>query len=59
MSDSDSRKSEIIKELKNAEFKDLENMVFRRELLYSEIQFILYLKHIDASSTKYTLPPGI
>ena len=34
-------------------------MVFRMELTYNEIEKILDIKHIDASTTRYTLPPGI
>ena len=34
-------------------------MVFRMELLYGEIENIIDMKYIDASSTGYTFPPGI
>ena len=46
-------------ELKNVDYSDFKNIVFSFELTYSEILNILDMKYIDASSTGYTLPPGI
>ena len=46
-------------ELKNAENADLEDMVFRMELKFSEITEIFDTQYIATSSTGYTLPPGI
>ena len=34
-------------------------MVYRLELTYTEIEYILDTKYIAATSTRYTLPPGI
>ena len=34
-------------------------MVSKRELTYSEIENIVDMKYIDASTTRYTLEPGI
>ena len=45
--------------MKNAEYNDLEDMVFRTELAYSKIEKILDIKYIATSVTAYTLPPGI
>ena len=59
LSDVDSHRNEIIEELKNVKCNDLENLVFRIQLTYREIEYLLDVKHISASSTGYTLPPGI
>ena len=59
ISDFDTRKEEIIEELKNVECKDLEHMVLRLELTYHEVEKILDTKHIDAKSAGYSFPPGI
>ena len=48
-----------IEELKNVEYIDLEDMVFRMELTYSEIEKILDVKYIATSIIGYTLPVGI
>ena len=57
LSDLNTRKREIIDELKNIEFNDLEDMVFRIELTYHENAETLDTKYIDAKSTDYTFPP--
>ena len=57
--DLDTHKNEIIGELKNVDYKDLEDVVLRMELFYSEIKKILYLKHIATSTIGYTLHVGI
>ena len=59
LADFDTRKNEIIEELKSAEYNDFEEMVYRMKLKYSEIEYILDMKYIDGSSTGYTVPPGI
>ena len=56
-SDFDTRKIEINKELKNKEYNDLEDMVFRMELTYDEDVDIKDDKNIAGSATGYTLPP--
>ena len=48
----------MTKELKDAEFSDLEDTLFKKELTYSEIEKILDTKYIATSSTKDTLPTG-
>ena len=58
-SDHDTREKEVLKKLKNAENNEFKDMVFRMELTYSEIDYIIDVKCIDASTTGYTLSPGI
>ena len=52
-------KDEILKDLKNAKFNDLEDMVYRFQLTYDEIMDILDLKIIPTKRTGYSLDPGI
>ena len=52
-------KDEILEDLKNAEFNDLEDMVYRFQLTYDEIMDILDLKYIPTKRTGYSLDPGI
>ena len=59
LSDLDTRKNEIIEALNYVENNDAENMVFRMELTCREIEKLLDMKYIDASSTRYTLPTVI
>ena len=53
------RKDEIIEELKKVEDNDLEDMVFRMDSTYSEIEKTLDMKHIDTSTIGHSLPTGI
>ena len=59
MSDFDTFKNEIVEELKNAKYNDLEDLVYRFQLTYDEIIDILDLKYIPTKRTGYTLEPGI
>ena len=59
LSDFDNQKNEIIEELKNAEYNDLEDLVYRMRLSYDEIIDILDLKYIPTKRTGYSLNPGI
>ena len=59
LSDSDNQKNEIIEELKNVEYKDLEDLVYRMRLSYDEIMYILDMKYIPTKRTGYSLNPGI
>ena len=52
-------KDEILEDLKNAKFNDLEDMVYRFRLTYDEIIDVLDLKYIPTKRTGYTLNPGI
>ena len=58
-SDLDTRKVEMNKELKFAEYNDLEDLVFKLQLTNSEITEILGTKYICTSSTRFILLPGI
>ena len=52
-------KDEIIEELKNVKYDDLEDLVYRFQLTYDEIMNILDLKYIPTKRTGYSLNPGI
>ena len=59
ISDFDNQINEIIEELINAEYNDLEDLVYRIRLSYDEIMDILDLKYIPTKRTDYSLNPGI
>ena len=59
LSDFDNQKHEILEELKNAKYNDLEDLVYRMRLSYDEIMDILDLKFIPTKRTGYSLNPGI
>ena len=59
LSDFDNQKYEMIEELKNAKYNDLEDLVYRMRLSYYEIMDILDLKYIPTKRTGYSLNPGI
>ena len=59
LSDFDNQKNEILEELKNAKYNDLEDLVYRMRLSYDEIIDILDLKYIPTKRTGYSLNPGI
>ena len=59
LSDFDNQKYEIIGELKNVKYNDLEDLVYRMRLSYDEIMDILDLKYIPTKRTGYSLNPGI
>ena len=59
LSDFDTQKYEIIEELKNAKYNDLEDLIYRMRLSYDEIMDILDLKYIPTKRTGYSLNPGI
>ena len=59
LSDFDNQKYEIIEELKNAKYNDLEDLVYRMRLSYDEIMDILDLNYIPTKRTRYSLNPGI
>ena len=58
LSDFDTQKNEILEELKNVKYNDLEDLVHRSRLSY-EIIDILDLKYIPTKRTGYSLNPGI
>ena len=59
LSDFDSQKNEILEELKNVKYNDLEGLVYRMRLTYDEIMDILDLKYISTKRTGYSVNPGI
>ena len=59
LSDFDNQKYEILQELKNAKYNDLEDLVYRMRLSYDEIMDILDMKYIPTKRTGYSLDPGI
>ena len=59
LSDFDNQKYEILQELKNAKYNDLEDLVYRMRLSYDEIMDILDLKYIPTKRRGYSLNPGI
>ena len=59
LSDFDNQKYEIFEELKNANYNDLEDLVYRMRLSSYEIMDILDLKYIPTKRTGYSLNPGI
>ena len=59
LSDFDTFKEEILEELKNAKYNDLEDMVYRFQLTYDEIINLLDLKIIPRKKTGYSLNPNI
>ena len=59
LSDFDNQKYEILQELKNANYNDLEDLVYRMRLSYDEIMDILDLKYIPTKRAGYSLNPGI
>ena len=59
LSDFDTQKYEIIEELKNVKYNDLEDLVYRMRLRYDEIMDILDLNYIPTKRTGYSLNRGI
>ena len=59
LSDFDNQKYEILQELKNVKYNDLEDLVYRMRLSYDEIMNILDLRYIPTKRTGYSLNPGI
>ena len=59
LSDFDTQKNEIIEELKNAKYNNLEDLVYRMRLSYDEFMDILDLNYIPTKGTGYSLYPGI
>ena len=59
LSDFDSQKNEILEELKNVKYNDLEDLVYRMRLSYDEVMDILDLKYNPTKRTGYSLDSGI
>ena len=59
LSDFGNQKYEIIKELKEAKYKVIRDLIHRMRLSYDEIMDIIDLKYISTKRTGYSLNPGI
>ena len=59
LSDFDTQKNEILEELKNVKYNDLEDLVYRMQLTYNEIIDFLDLNYVATKRTGYSLNPGI
>ena len=59
VSDFYTQKNEILEELKNVKYNDLEDLVYRMQLTYYEIIDILDIKYISTKRIGYSLKPGI
>ena len=59
LSDFDSQKHEILEELKNAKYNDLEDLVYRMQLTYNEIIDILDLEYVPTKRMGYSIEPNI
>ena len=59
LSDFDTQKNEILEELKNVKYNDLEDLVYRMQLTYDEIIDVLDLKYIPTKRIGYSLNPNI
>ena len=59
LSSLDMFKDEILEDLKNAKYNDLEDMVYRFRLTYDEIIDILDLKYIPTKRIGYSIEPNI
>ena len=52
-------KDEILEDLKNAKFNDLEDLVYRFRLTYDEIMYILDMKYIPSKRIGFSIEPNI
>ena len=59
LSDFDNQKNEILEELKNAEYNDLADLVYRMRLSYDEFINILDLEYIPTKRMGYSIEPNI
>ena len=59
LSEFDTQKNEILEELKNVKYNDLDDLVYRLRLSYDEVMDILDLKYIPTKRTRYSLDPSI
>ena len=59
LSDFDTQKNKILEELKNVNYKDLGDLVYRMRLSYDEIIDIIDLKYIPTKTIGHSLNPGI
>ena len=53
------KKNEILEELGNVKYNDLEDLVYNFQLTYDEFIDVLDLKYNPRNRTRYSLDPGI
>ena len=53
------KKNEILEELKNVKYNDLEDLVYRMQLTRDEMIDVLDIKYIPTKRTGYSLNTGI
>ena len=58
ISEFDTQKYQILEELKNAKYKNFEDLIHRKQLTYDEYIDILDIKYIPTKRTGYSLNPG-
>ena len=59
ISDFNTQKNEILEELRNVKYNDIEDLVYRMQLTYDEFKNILDLEYIPTKRTGFSLNPGI
>ena len=59
LSDFDTQKNEILEELKNVKYNDLEELVYRMQLTYDEIIDVLNFKYISTKRMGYSIKPNV
>ena len=59
LSDFDTLKNEILEELRNVKYNDLEDMVCRMQLTYEEVVDVLDLNYIPTKRTGFSLNQGV
>ena len=59
LSDFDNQKYEILEELRNLKYNDLEDLIYRMQLTYNEIIDVLDLEYIPTKRMGFSLDPGI
>ena len=59
LSDFDTQKNEILEELKNVKYNDIEDLVYRMQLTNDEGKNIIGIKSLPTKITRYSLNPGV
>ena len=59
LSDFDTKKVEILEELRKVKYNDLRDLIYRMKLTYNEIIDVLDLEYIPTKRIGYSLDPGI
>ena len=53
------KKNEIVEELRNVKYNDLEDLLYRMQITYDEIIDVLDLTYISTKRSGYSMNPGI